>query len=68
MRFRSLVLAALLLAGARMSAVAQTRRALLIGIDTYQPAGTTAIHPEGCSGGRCDLRAFDNLEGALNDV
>lgn len=55
---------------------AQTKRALLIGIDTYQPAGTTAQHPEtcvngkcqGCAYNRCDLSAFDNLYGTLNDV
>ncbi|HEY6490415.1 MAG: caspase family protein [Terracidiphilus sp.] len=47
---------------------AQSRRALLIGINTYQPAQTTAQHPAGCTGGRCDLPAFENLDGALNDV
>lgn len=46
----------------------QTRRALLIGINTYQPPQTTAQHPQGCTGGRCDLPQFDNLDGALNDV
>src|SRR5579872_1067553 len=49
-------------------AQAQVRRALLIGIDTYQPAQTTAKHPSGCTGGRCDLPVFENLDGALNDV
>jgi hypothetical protein len=47
---------------------AQVRRALLIGINTYQPAQTTAKHPSGCTGGRCDLPVFENLDGALNDV
>lgn len=46
----------------------ETRRALLIGINTYQPPQTTAQHPQGCTGGRCDLPQFDNLDGAVNDV
>ena len=46
----------------------QTRRALLIGINTYQPAGTTATHPPGCMYGRCELGAFENLEGSVNDA
>lgn len=46
----------------------QTRRALLIGIDTYQPAGTTAKHPAGCTYGRCELGTFENLSGAVNDA
>lgn len=46
----------------------QTRRALLIGINTYQPAGTTAVHPAGCMYGRCELGAFENLEGSVNDA
>ena len=49
-------------------AVAQTNRALLIGINTYQPAGTQAAHPAGCTYGRCELGAFENLEGAVNDA
>ena len=51
-----------------MQAVAQTRRALLIGINTYQPEGTRAQHPAGCTYGRCELEHFDNLEGAVNDA
>lgn len=53
---------------------AQTKRALLVGINTYQPAGTTAQHPAGCayglSGGegRCALGSFENLDGAVNDA
>jgi hypothetical protein len=47
---------------------AQTRRALLIGINTYQPTGTTAVHPPGCMYGRCELGAFENLEGSVNDA
>jgi hypothetical protein len=49
-------------------AVAQTRRALLIGINIYQPPGTTAQHPAGCMYGRCELGAFENLEGSVNDA
>ncbi len=47
---------------------AQTRRALLIGINTYQPPGTTAAHPAGCIYGRCELGSFENLEGSVNDA
>ena len=50
------------------SALAQTQRALLIGIDLYQPPGTTAQHEAGCTYGRCELSAFENLEGAVNDA
>ncbi len=46
----------------------QTRRALLIGINTYQPAGTQAEHPAGCIYGRCELGAFENLAGSVNDA
>jgi hypothetical protein len=46
----------------------QTKRALLIGINTYQPEGTTAHHPAGCVYGRCELGSFQNLEGAVNDA
>ena len=51
-----------------MQATGQSRRALLIGINTYQPAGTTAEHPAGCIYGRCELGAFENLEGSVNDA
>jgi hypothetical protein len=44
------------------------RRALLVGINLYQPEGTQAQHPAGCQGGRCDLPVFGNLDGSLNDV
>lgn len=47
---------------------AQTKRALLIGINTYQPEGTNARHPAGCTYGRCELAKFENLEGAVNDA
>jgi hypothetical protein len=46
----------------------QTQRALLIGINTYQPEGTQASHPAGCIYGRCELGHFDNLDGAVNDA
>jgi hypothetical protein len=46
----------------------QTKRALLIGINTYQPAGTRADHPAGCIYGRCELGSFENLEGSVNDA
>ncbi len=49
-------------------AAAQTQRALLIGINTYQPAGTTADHPAGCIYGRCELGTFQNLDGSVNDA
>jgi hypothetical protein len=47
---------------------AQTRRALLIGINLYEPPHSTAEHPAGCTGGRCDVSALPNLDGSLNDV
>ena len=47
---------------------AQTKRALLIGINLYEPAGTTAQHPAGCAYGRCELGSFENLDGAVNDA
>jgi hypothetical protein len=47
---------------------AQTQRALLIGINTYQPPGTAAEHPAGCTYGRCELKAFQNLDGSVNDA
>ena len=46
----------------------QTQHALLIGINTYQPAGTTAQHPAGCIYGRCEMGSFENLDGAVNDA
>jgi hypothetical protein len=49
-------------------ASAETQRALLIGINTYQPAGTTAEHPAGCIYGRCELGTFQNLDGSVNDA
>lgn len=61
-----LLTSALLLAAAPASA--QTKRALILGIDTYQPAGTTAQHDATCTYGRCELGNFQNLEGAVNDA
>jgi hypothetical protein len=49
-------------------AAAQTQRALLIGINNYQPDGTQAQHPPGCTYGRCELERFENLEGAVSDA
>ena len=49
-------------------AAAETQRALLIGINTYQPAGTSAQHPAGCVYGRCELGTFENLDGSVNDA
>jgi hypothetical protein len=62
----SLSLLCLVISGLQVGG--QTRRALLIGINTYQPAGTTAQHPAGCIYGRCELGAFENLEGSVNDA
>jgi hypothetical protein len=59
---------ALVCALAASVARAETQRALLIGINTYQPAGTTAEHPAGCVYGRCELGSFQNLDGAVNDA
>jgi len=50
------------------SLAAQTQRALLIGINTYEPPGTTPRHPPGCVYGRCELGYFENLEGSVNDA
>jgi len=49
---------------------AQTRRALVIGIDLYQPKGTKPQCPTGqdCSVGRFTLLAWPNLRGPVNDA
>jgi len=49
---------------------AQTKRALLIGINLYQPKGTTPQCPKGvdCTAGRFALPAFGNLRGPVNDA
>jgi hypothetical protein len=59
---------ALIAVAAGPLAAAQTQRALLIGINTYQPPGTAAEHPAGCTYGRCELKAFQNLDGSVNDA
>jgi len=61
-------LSALLCVFAQSRCASQTQRALLIGINTYQPAGTQAEHLAGCIYGRCELSHFENLEGAVNDA
>jgi hypothetical protein len=68
MRIRFLLFPAFFFFFVLGSSWAQVRRALLIGINTYQPFETSAKHPDGCTGGRCDLPKFENLDGALNDV
>ena len=64
--FSALLAVLCMLLGTRLAA--QTQRALLIGINTYQPRGTRAEHPPGCTYGRCELGHFENLEGAVNDA
>jgi len=68
MRAYFVVSSVLVCAFAGSPAHAETQRALLIGINTYQPAGTTAEHPAGCIYGRCELGAFQNLDGSVNDA
>ena len=48
-----------------MQIAGQTRRALLIGINTYQPARTQTVHPAGCVYDRCELGTFPNLNGSV---
>jgi hypothetical protein len=66
---RALV-AAFCLFVATHSASAQAKYALLIGIDTYQPANTTVKHPAGAITGRFAPGAplFNNLTGPTHDV
>ena len=66
--WRALALASVCCTLSAAMAPAQTKRALLIGINTYEPPGTSAIHPPGCTYGRCELGYFQNLEGAVNDA
>ncbi len=54
---------------------AQTKRALLIGINTYEAKGKQISKPAGVAqkgdaadAGRWDLREWENLDGSLNDV
>ena len=65
-RFASPLLFCLALSASQVSA--QTRRALLIGINTYQPRVPPPQHPAGCIYGRCELGSFENLEGSVNDA
>ena len=53
-----------------LHASGQAKYALLIGIDTYQPANTTVKHPPGVSTGRFAPGAplFNNLAGPTYDV
>ena len=53
-----------------LHASGQEKYALLIGIDTYQPANTTVRHPEGANTGRFAPGAplFYNLAGPTHDV
>jgi Caspase domain len=66
---RALVAAFCLLAPT-LHALGQEKYALLIGIDTYQPANTTVKHPEGANTGRFAPGAplFYNLTGPTHDV
>jgi hypothetical protein len=57
------------------AASAQTKRALLIGIDTYEAKGTTIAKPagatprsDGAGKSRWELPQWGNLDGSLNDV
>lgn len=63
---RALPLFLCVLSGIQVSG--QTKRALLIGINNYQPEGTNAQHSDGCVEGRCALSKFENLRGAVNDA
>src|SRR5580693_3673898 len=56
-------------------AAAQTKRALLIGIDTYEANGKSIAKPAGAAQqksvgevSRFDLPTWINLDGSLNDV
>lgn len=68
-----LLITAFLLVALAPPTTAQTKRALIIGIDTYQPEDTTAQLP-GCAyaaiakNGRCAIGNFHNLDGAVNDA
>jgi hypothetical protein len=66
MKRTGLVLGAVLCVATALPA--QTRRALILGIDTYQPVGTVAMHEAGCIYGRCEMGSFENLQGAVNDA
>ena len=64
------LLAAFCLFAPTLPMSAQSKSALLIGIDTYQPANTTVKHPPGATTGRFAPGAplFNNLAGPTYDV
>jgi hypothetical protein len=68
MRLHVAALSVLVYALSLTQAFGLTQRALLIGINTYQPQGTQAVHPAGCGDGRCSLDRFEDLHGAVNDA
>jgi hypothetical protein len=59
-------LSLLVLSGVHLAG--QTRRALIVGINIYQPAGTQAQAPAGCTEGRCAQLTYKNLDGSVNDA
>jgi hypothetical protein len=64
------IVAVLCLLATTLPAIGQARYALLIGIDTYQPAGTTVKPPPGANTGRFAPGAllFNNLTAPTYDV
>jgi hypothetical protein len=64
------LLAVFCLLAPTLAALGQAKYALLIGIDTYQPANTTVKRPPGVDTGRFAPGApvFPNLAGPTNDV
>src|ERR1700677_406575 len=68
MRIKFLLVLLLAFFCALTSGHAQTKRALLIGVDTYQPKGTHVAHNPSSDQGRFALPQFEDLDGALNDV
>jgi hypothetical protein len=70
-----LFLVSAVLSFASSPVAAQTKRALLIGIDTYEPKGKAVAKPSGMAQlknagetSRWDLPTWINLDGSLNDV
>ncbi len=80
MRLRTALLAPtisclIFMLAALLPAVAQTKRALLIGIDTYEAKGKSIVKPADAAqqkgvmeASRFDLPTWINLDGSLNDV
>lgn len=68
MRIKFLLVLLFAVLFAVMPTHAQTKRALLIGINTYQPKGTHVAHNPSSDEGRFALPQFEDLDGALNDV